>query len=343
MDEKLLRRVQIAGALMVGLAYFLPWASILSPFGSIQLRGLYVEYAWALLLLAILHLAAQFAEPNREALAIPVQSVPAIRLVQRVAPFALVAFLAWYGSQFAIEAHFRSGDNELNLLGTTVSSVVRAGLDYGYWIGVCGAALLVLSVGLSVKRPGQFAIASILIAGACLGLAFGLSYHGRQVHAHSSAERLDADRPSSASPESKAEPQSTPEPEFDASPYVEVSSIAAHRYGKDYEVNRYSNTIMITPVFKNIGEKTIVGLRGHLSVLDGFGKEVYGFTFRSDDKLAPGKDSAHSGGYKFEDNQFMSDEPYDKMAPLIAGGTAKYSAKISQIAFSDGTVLPEKK
>lgn len=78
MDQKLLRRVQAGAALMVALAYFLPWAGVLSPFGSIQLRGLYVDYAWLLLLLALIHLITQFAKPNREALAIPDSWVPGL-------------------------------------------------------------------------------------------------------------------------------------------------------------------------------------------------------------------------------------------------------------------------
>ena len=68
MDEKLLRRVQAVGAVLIGIAYFLPWASIISPLGSIELRGLYVDYAWILLILAILHLLLQFARFNKDAL-----------------------------------------------------------------------------------------------------------------------------------------------------------------------------------------------------------------------------------------------------------------------------------
>ena len=60
MDEKLLRRLQAIGALLIAFAYFLPWASIMSPIGSVEVRGLYVDYAWILLVLAILHLLLQF-------------------------------------------------------------------------------------------------------------------------------------------------------------------------------------------------------------------------------------------------------------------------------------------
>jgi hypothetical protein len=126
-----------------------------------------------------------------------------------------------------------------------------------------------------------------------------------------------------------------------ASPYVQLSSITAKRLDKDYEVNRYSNSVLILPVFTNVGSGTIVGLRGHLSVLDGFGEEVFGFNFRADDKLLPGHDSDRSGGYCFEENQYEDDNPYLKIVPLIDAGTAKYTVRITKIAFEDGTILPK--
>src|SRR5208282_5616040 len=66
MDEKLLRRMQAISGILIGIAYFLPWASIISPFGSVEFRGLYVDYAWILLVLAILHLLLQFARAHRD-------------------------------------------------------------------------------------------------------------------------------------------------------------------------------------------------------------------------------------------------------------------------------------
>jgi len=67
-------------------------------------------------------------------------------------------------------------------------------------------------------------------------------------------------------------------------------------------------------------------------VIDGFANEVYAFNFRDDDKILPGHNSGR-GGYSFVENQFLSDDPYHKMVPLIDAGTAKYAARIAQIAF----------
>jgi hypothetical protein len=130
-------------------------------------------------------------------------------------------------------------------------------------------------------------------------------------------------------------------PDFDSSPYIQLISISGRRLAKDFESGRYSNSVVLAPVFKNVGNNTIVGLRGHLSVIDGFGKEVFGFDFRDDDKIPPAHDSG-SGGYNFEENQFEDNDPYHKMLPLIDAGSAKYNARITQIALEDGTVLPKR-
>jgi prepilin-type processing-associated H-X9-DG protein len=93
--------------------------------------------------------------------------------------------------------------------------------------------------------------------------------------------------------------------------------------------------------FKNLTNKTIVGLRGHVAVLDGFGKTVYSFGFRDDDKIAPNSEAGR-GAYNFDHNQFEDDDPYSKMFPLIEAGTAKYQTTVTNIAFADGSVLPTK-
>jgi hypothetical protein len=341
MDQKLLRRVEAGAALLIALAYFLPWAGILSPFGSIQLRGLYIDYAWLLLLFAVTHLIAQFAEPNREALAIPESWIPGLRLVQRAMPFLMLAFLIWYGTQFSLSTHASSASNSVSAFGTELSSVVHAGLDYGYWIGAFGAVVLTVAVGLVAKQVGRYALGAMVMGIAVFGIAFASSRTAQKAPSSAASSKSEASS-SARENTTTSEPVPTPMPDFDASPYLEVSSVTGKHYGKDYDANRYNSSLVITPVFKNIGSKAIVGLQGYLSVVDGFGKEVYGFNFRSDDKLTPGHDSGHSGGYSFEDNPFINDEPYDKMIALVVAGTAKYNVKIKQIAFSDGSVLPEK-
>ena len=341
MDEKLLRRVEVVGAMLVAIAYFLPWASIMSPLGSIELRGLYVDYAWMLLILAILHLLLQFARLNKDSLGLPASSLRYMEAIWRLIPFVFVAFFAWYGASFGFNARNASSEGHATAFGTSVDSIVKASLDYGYWIGACGAVLLVASVGLLSKQGRKFASYAAVVAIATVGLAFGLSRPGKQVKQTAISASPDGSANMRGTTADSPAPTSSAEPDFDSSPYIQLTSISAKRLAKDYEASRYSNSVVVSPVFRNIGSGIIVGLRGRLAVIDGFGKEVYGFNFRADDKILPGHDSGR-GGYSFDENQFEDNDPYHKMVPLVEAGTAKYTARITHIAFEDGTVLPKK-
>jgi len=341
MDEKLLRRVQAVGPIMIVIAYFLPWASIMSPLGSIELRGVFVDYAWILLILAILHLALQFARSNKDALGLPDSALGYVEVIGRVVPLVFVAFFAWYGANFGFNVHNGLSGKQATLFGTSVDSIVKAGLDYGYWVGVCGAVLLITSVGLLNKQWQKFVGIAGVIAIASVGLAFGFSRPGKQIRQTAISASPEGSASLGGTTADAPAPTNSTEPDFDSSPYIQLTSISATRLAKDYEASRYSNSVVISPAFRNVGSNTIVGLRGRLAVIDGFGKEVYGFNFRADDKILPGHDSGR-GGYSFEENQFVPDDPYHKMVPLIEARTAKYTARITHIAFEDGTVLPKK-
>src|ERR1700677_1542705 len=311
MDEKLLRRIEAIGVLLIAVAYFLPWASIMSPLGSIELRGLYVDYAWIILLLAILHLVLEFALANKASLGLSAYSMNYVELIWRILPFVFVAFFTWYGTNFVFSVHSASSEGHVSIFGTSVDSIMRASLDYGYWIGVCGTVLSIAGVGLLSKQGLKFFSGAAVIVIATVGLAFGFSRPGKQIkQAGINSTLADSANPPTTNVGAPAPvPSSAADTGFDSSSYVQVISISAKQLAKDYDLSRYSNSILISPVFKNIGPNTIVGLQGHLTVIDGFGKEVYGFNFRNDDKIPPGHDSGR-GGYSFDENQFESDDTY---------------------------------
>lgn len=338
MDVRLLKRTQIIGAIVVCLAYFLPWASIMSAAGSIELRGLYLDYSWLVLVLAASHLAVQLAETNREALALPERWIPYFGVFQRAIPFVILAIFSWYGAYFQLRVH---SSRIASPFGVELEPNMRAGLDYGFWLGALGAMILCLSVGLLLKQASRFVAIAFSICVVTTLICFGLSLPGKHVTPNVSSS-TSAEEPAKSTPPVGDLPIADVQPELDSSPYVQITSITGKQYAKNFEAERYHDSIVIALGIKNTGQKTIVGLRGHLSVLDGFGKEAYGFNFRDDDKLRPGQESSR-GGYNFDANQFDDDTPYGKMTPLITGGTAKYTAKITQIAFEDGTTLPQSK
>lgn len=314
MDEILNRRLQLAGAATVALSYFLPWVSIMSPLGSTQLKGLYIDYSWALILLAIIHISTQFSSLIRRAFGIPETAIPYMKLAHRVIPVVLVTFVFWQGAWFLFNAHTLAG---VKLFGIDLDSVVKVGLDFGYWLAASGAVLLAFAVAASAQEVKRFAITLAGILIIVVVAAFGLSRPGKETTA-------------------TAVPNA---PEYDFSPYVQIVSVKANTYDKDYEASRFAPKIVITPIFRNIGTKMIIGIRGRIVVLDAFGHKVYSFSFRDDDKLAAGAESRDSG-YGFEDNEFDDDDPFSTMYPLVSANNAKYKVTITALAFEDGSTLP---
>ena len=229
MDERLLRRVQAISALLIGVAHFLPWASIMSPLGSVELRGLYVDYAWILLVLALSHLLLQFARLNRDALGLPDSSLKYMEAPWRLMPFVFVAFFAWYGASFGFNAHNASSGAHATLFGISVDPIVKAGLDYGYWVGACGAVVLIASVGLASKQVQVFVGSAAVVVIATIALAFRFSRPGKQVQ--QTAVRVSPEGSAGRSGTSAEPPAPTTEPDFDSSPYVQLTSISARRLG----------------------------------------------------------------------------------------------------------------
>lgn len=332
MDEKLLGRTQAAGAALVCVSYFLPWASIVTPLGSIAVRGLYIDFAWVVLVLAMAHLSVQFAKLNSVALGLPPESTRTLNLVWKYAPLVFVAFFSWYAFGFL----FRGGTAgaEGSIFGDASGPFAKAGLDYGFWIGVFGTVLTIVSVGSLAREVQRLGTVAVLVAAVAGIVVVGLRMSGtlKESPGVATANALSGSQGSDSA--SAPPPQ---DPTIDASPYVTALKISGEVQPKDIEASRFSDSIVISPVFKNVSSKTIVGLQGRISMIDGFGNEVYGFKFRDDDKMRPGERS--EGGYKFDGNQFEDDDPYHKMLPLLNGGTAKYKWTISRIAFEDGSVV----
>lgn len=330
MDETLNRRLQIGAASVVVISYFMPWMSIMSPLGTVQLKGLYIDYSWGLLLLSLIHIAAQLALPNREALGIPEAGQKYLTLIHSYIPVVIFAFVAWQGSWFALNVH-RVMDG--TVFGTEIGVGVKAGLDYGYWLALCGSILLMGAVGMSVKQMPRFVFAAVSIVIITVFVAFVLTRSDKKAATATALPMSPATAAGSDTSVSAA-------PDFDFSPYIQTLSVKARALDKNYEASRYSDEIVITPIFRNTSPKAIVGVRGRISVIDGFGREVHSFGFRDDDKLAAGAESKHGGGYAFEHNQFENDDPYSKMYALVSANTAKFAVKITNVAFDDGSVVP---
>ena len=81
-------------------------------------------------------------------------------------------------------------------------------------------------------------------------------------------------------------------PEYDFSKILEVESVSGRVVHKNIEAGRFSDAVVIEPRLRNTSGKTIVGIRGTVFLLDGFGRDVDSFNFKDADKLATGSHTA---------------------------------------------------
>jgi hypothetical protein len=333
MNEGLQTRISYGSAAAIAISYFLPWLSAVTPLGSIQLKGQFLDYAWILFALSVLYLTTQSASANAEALGIPSDFTPRLVLASRVIPFLLFGFIVWSGANFEFGLH---AGTHSTLFGGDLSLDIHAGLDYGYWIALLSALCLLTVTALRLSQVRPFIGTGLTVFAITVLLAFA---HNRPAKAAPHTYSGSALSSAAGAVSSASDPADAT---FDASPYVNVVSVTGRTLSKNYDAQRYEDSVDIGLKFRNLTDKTITGLRGRVAVLDGFGKAAYSFGFRDDDKIRP-KSEEGSGAYNFDHNQFEDDDPYSKMYPLISADTAKYKVTITNIAFSDGTILPSSK
>lgn len=104
----------------------------------------------------------------------------------------------------------------------------------------------------------------------------------------------------------------------------------------------YSQSIGLFIHYKNQTGRKVIGILIHVVIYNAFGKEVLSQTYEDETVLQPNERLKNSTYYKFEDNEFINDEPYDRMWKMADSGTAKIKTKILKVIFEDGTVLTTK-
>lgn len=97
--------------------------------------------------------------------------------------------------------------------------------------------------------------------------------------------------------------------------------------------------IHFMPRFANESDKVIVGTKFTSVFENAFGDEVLTFSGETSERVEPRQTSSALIYYVFENNQFIPDEPYDKLLPIVMNKTGKVRTEFTHIAFSDGTVI----
>ena len=93
------------------------------------------------------------------------------------------------------------------------------------------------------------------------------------------------------------------------------------------------------PMLTNLSDRAIVGVRFTASFRDAFGDEIFTFNGDMNERVAPGQNSTANIFYVFENNPFISGEPYDKLLPMVTGNTGSVVTTITGLALDGGEAI----
>ena len=120
-----------------------------------------------------------------------------------------------------------------------------------------------------------------------------------------------------------------------AAAYVEFQESFFTHHISEYD----QKSIRFMPVFKNVGDKKIVGMKFTAVFKNPFGEEIVTFNGDSDEQVKPGTASTHKLFYVIEDNPFIAGETYDKLLTMVQNDNGSIDLKATMIALEGGEIV----
>ena len=134
--------------------------------------------------------------------------------------------------------------------------------------------------------------------------------------------------------------------------YVLSSKITNIKYSEDAVTiwdkellrkdGEYYKVVGVFLHYQNNTDKKVTGIVVKIDVVNPFGKSVLSTTYEDQVVLEANEKLKNDEYWVYKDNQFIDDEPYDKMWQMADNGTAKINTKIMKVIFADGTILTPK-
>jgi hypothetical protein len=126
--------------------------------------------------------------------------------------------------------------------------------------------------------------------------------------------------------------------------YIKFAEDAVEVWDKSInltEVN-YQDAVALHLHYKNNTDKKVIGVAVFVSITNAFGKVVYQNTYEDEVVIEPKEQLRNDTYWHFDNNQFISGEPYDYLWQMAQNGTAKISTSIRKVIFEDGSILYSK-
>ena len=108
----------------------------------------------------------------------------------------------------------------------------------------------------------------------------------------------------------------------------------------EFSAGEYGQKSMrFMPVLTNESGKTVTGFRFRSVFRSAFGDEVFAFNGESSERVRENGKSTAEIFYFFEDNQFISDEPFDKLSIFKDTATGTITTTVTAVVFEGGEVV----
>lgn len=108
------------------------------------------------------------------------------------------------------------------------------------------------------------------------------------------------------------------------------------------EVN-YSNSVALYLHYQNNTNKKVTGVSVFVSIKNPFGKIVFQKLFEDEIVIWPSSRDRNDVYWHFDDNPFISGEPFDKLWQIAENGTYEINVTVHKVVFDDGQILTAKK
>ena len=107
-----------------------------------------------------------------------------------------------------------------------------------------------------------------------------------------------------------------------------------------HHLSKYDQkSVHFMPVFKNVGDQRITGLKFKAVFRNAFGEEIYTFEGDIDEQIRPGQTSAVNIFYVLEDNKFRGGEVHDKLLPMVTNKSGRIDVTATMIALEGGEII----
>ena len=91
--------------------------------------------------------------------------------------------------------------------------------------------------------------------------------------------------------------------------------------------------------YKNNTNKKIIGILVKVKIINPFGHTVYSSVYEDETVLEPNERLKNTKFWRFLNNPFIDNEPYDHLWQMADNGTAKIETTVLKVIFEDGAVL----